>query len=93
MFGKIEKSNNFHPIIQLTAEYSKENINFLHVNISLVDGELMAGLFVKSTDTHQFLITISYHPYHCKKGILFSQALKLNRVCSNSETRDKRCNN
>ena len=45
-----------------------------------------------STDTHQFLDPSSSHPYHCKKGIPYSQALRLNRICSDNESFDKRCN-
>ena len=33
-----------------------------------MDGELKTDLFVKPTDTHQFLDPTSCHPYHCKKG-------------------------
>ena len=53
---------------------------------------LMTDLFVKPTDTHQFLDPSSSHPYHCKKGIPYSQALRLNRICSDNESFDKRCN-
>ena len=52
--------------------------------------ELMTDLFVKPTDTHQFLDASSSHPYHCK--IPYSQALRLNRICSDSESFDKHCN-
>ena len=52
----------------------------------------MTDLFVKSTDTHQFLDPSSSHPYHCKKGIPYSQAPRLNRTCSDNESSDKRCN-
>ena len=52
----------------------------------------MTDLFVKPTDTHQFLDPSSSHPYHCKKGIPYSQALRLNRICSDNESFDKRCN-
>ena len=52
----------------------------------------MTDLFVKPTDTHQFLDHSSSHPYHCKKGIPYSQALRLNRICSDNESFDKRCN-
>ena len=88
----LNKLNNFHPIIKFTAEYSKETINFLNVNIRLVGGKLTADLFVKPTDTHQFLDPSTSHPYHCKKGIPYSQALRLNRICSDNESFDKRCN-
>ena len=52
----------------------------------------MTDLFVKPTDIHQFLDPSSSHPYHCKKGIPYSQALRLNRICSDIESFDKRCN-
>ena len=53
----------------------------------------MTDLFVKPTDTHRILDPSSSHPYHCKKGILYSQALRLNRICSDNKSLDKRCNN
>ena len=52
----------------------------------------MTDLFVKPTDTHQFLDTSSFYPYHCKKGIPYSQALRLNRICADNKSFDKRCN-
>ena len=82
----------FPPTIKFTAEYSKEEVNFLDVNIKLIDAELKADLFVKPTDTHQFLDSTSCHPYHCKKGIPYSQALRRNRICSDNENSDRRCN-
>ena len=88
----LNKLNSFHSTIKFTAEYSKETINFLDVNIRLVGGELMTDLFVKPTDTHQFLDPSSSHPYHCKEGIPYSQALRLNRICSDNDSFDKRCN-
>ena len=88
----LNKLNNFHPTIKFTAEYSKEAINFLDVNVRLVEGELMTDLFVKPTDTHQFLDPNSSHLYHCKKGIPHGQALKLNRICSDNESFDERFN-
>ena len=42
--------------------------------------------------THQLLDPSSSHPYHCKKGIPYSQALRLNRICSDNESFGKRCN-
>ena len=88
----IDQVNLFHPTIKFTAEYSKEEVNFLDLNIKLIDGELKTDLFVKPTDTHQFLDPTSSHPYHCKKGIPYSQALRLNRICSDNTNFDKRCN-
>ena len=33
----------------------------------------MTVMFAKPADTHQFLDPSSFHPYHCKKGIPYSQ--------------------
>ena len=45
----LNKLNTFYPTIKFTAEYSKETINFLDVNVRLVEGELMTDLFVRPT--------------------------------------------
>ena len=82
----------FNSITKFTAEYSKEEVNFLDVNIKLIDGELKTDLFVKPTDTDKFLDPTSCHPYHCKKEIPYCQALSLNRICSDNETFDRDCN-
>ena len=60
----IESVNIFHSTIKFTAEYSKEEVNFLDVNTKLIDAELKTDLFVKPTDTHQFSDPTSSHPYH-----------------------------
>ena len=86
------KLTTFNPTIEFTAEYSKEAIKFLDVNVRLVEGELMTDFFVKPTDTKQFLDPSSSHPYHCKKGMPYSQALRHNRICSDNESLDKPCN-
>ena len=62
--------NIFHPTVKFTAEHSKEKVNFLDLNVKLIDGELKTELFVKPTDTHQFLDLTSSLSHHSKKGIL-----------------------
>ena len=39
-----------------------------------------------------YLLSSSCHPFYCKKCIPYSQALRLNRIFSNNEFFDKRCN-
>ena len=56
------------------------------------DEKIITDLYVKPTDTHQYLESSSYHPYHCKKSIPYSQALRLNKICSNNYFFDQRCN-
>ena len=54
----IEQVNTFHSTIKFTAEYSKEEVNFLDGNIKLIDGKLNTDLFVKSKDTQQIKNTL-----------------------------------
>ena len=51
----------------------------------LTNNSVHADFFVKETDTHQFLHFSSCHPYHTKKGIPYSQAVRLRRICSTEE--------
>ena len=70
-----------------------QNTNqFLNVTVSLENCKIKTDLYVKPTDTHQYLHSSSCHPYHCRKGIRYSQTLCLNRICSDSTSFDGRCN-
>ena len=84
--------NEKHPAIKFTAEWSQTSINFFDVSVSFTDGKITTDLYVKATDSHQYLHSSSCHPYHCKKGIPYSQALRLNRICSDPISFDRRCN-
>ena len=95
-----EKLRNFeetlteiHPTIKFTAEWSKKSINFWVVTVSLIDGQIETDVYVKSTDSHQYLHSPSGHSYHCKKNISYSQALHLNRICYKNNFFDIHCNN
>ena len=55
-------------------------------------GKVATDLYVKATDNHQYLHSSSCHPYHYKKVIPYSQALRLNRICSDPISFDRRCN-
>ena len=88
----IDVLNKKHPTIKFTAEWSKTQIHFLDVTVYLENGNIKTDLYAKPTDTHQYLHSSSCHPYHCKKGIPYSQTLRLNRICSDSRSFDRRCN-
>ena len=36
--------------------------------------------------------SVSCHPYHCKKRKTYNQALRLDKICSDNESFDRRCN-
>ena len=65
----------------------------MDVTVSLIDGQIETDLYVKPTDSHPYLHSSSCHPYHCKKSIPYSQALRLNRICSKNIFFYIPCNN
>ena len=66
--------NKVHPTIKFTTEWSKTSINFLDATVSLIEGVIKTDLYVKPTDSHQYLQSSLCHPYHCKKRIPCSLA-------------------
>ena len=65
----------------------------MDVTVSLIDGQIETNVYVKPTDSHQYLHSFLCHPYHCKKSIPYSQALCLNPICSKNNFFDIHCNN
>ena len=88
----IDSINKVHHTIKFTAEWSKTSINVLDVTVSLIEGVIETDLYVKPKDSHQYLQSSLCHPFHCKKSIPYSQILRLNRICSEANSFDKRCN-
>ena len=88
----INHLNTFHPTIKFTADFSYDRVNFLDVQVIKQGDKLVTDLFVKPTDTHQYLQASSCHVYHSKRAIPYSQALRLNRICSDISFLDHRCN-
>ena len=81
-----------HPTIKFTGNWSKTSINFLDVTVSLTKRVMETDLYVKLTDSHRYLECSSCHNFHCRKGIPYSQPLRLNRICSDISSFDKGCN-
>ncbi|XP_071497146.1 uncharacterized protein [Diadema antillarum] len=81
-----EKMNNIHPTIKFTFDSSPEQTHFLDVTIKHADSQLHTELYTKPTDTHTYLLPTSCHPAHSFKGIVYSQALRVTRICSNTES-------
>ena len=86
----LEILNSYHPTIKSTANYSRK-ISFLDVEV-IKGNQLVNDLYIKPTDTHRYLHASSCHVFHSKKSIPYSQALRLNRICSENSFFDKRCN-
>ena len=79
----LENLNNFHPNLKFTSGKSKKFVNFLDVTVSLSNQYLEIDLCCKSTDCHQFL-DFNCASYPHKKSIVYSQGLRIKRLCSSN---------
>ena len=50
-----------------------------------MNGHIITDLHIKATDRHQYLHYTSSHPHHTKRSIVYSQALRVSRICSFEE--------
>ena len=78
----MENLNQFENNIRFTYDSNKENIIFLDLNIKLDRGTLVTTINIKPTDCHQYLHFDSSHPEHTKRSIVYSQTLRVSRLCS-----------
>ena len=87
----IDHLNNARPSIKFTHEISTNSVNFLDTTV-LKDrqGDISTDVYQKPTDTHPYLYWTSAHPPHLKQTIPYSQALRLRRICSSTDTLKKR---
>ena len=100
-----DKVNELHPHIKFTFNHTciksesesekcdcpnQESIPFLDTSCKIEEGKLIFDLYRKKTDRVQYLLPSSCHPVHCKENIPFSLAMRINRICSTVEDREKR---
>ncbi len=91
--GFINDLNQCHHSIKFTAEVSNTSVNFLDTTVCLTkDGKLHTDLYCKPTDAHNYLRFDSAHPSHLKRGIPYSQFLRVRRICTNTVDFDKHAN-
>ena len=69
----LEILNSYHPFIKFTANYSREKISFLDVEVMKKRNELVIDLCLKSSDTHQYLHASSCHVFHSKNPYLIAK--------------------
>ncbi|XP_070546342.1 uncharacterized protein [Ptychodera flava] len=78
--------NSFHNTINFTMEYSDNTINFLDTTVKIRDDHLETRLYRKPTDSRSYLQPSSSHPQHTFRSIVYIQALRYNKICSEKKT-------
>ena len=76
----LEFLNGFHPSIKFTMDYSPYQINYLDVLITKDESgkTLRTSLYIKPTDTHQYLHPQSCHRAVYKKSVPYRQLFQPN---------------
>ena len=78
----ISHLNAVHKTIKFTSEISPTKVSFLDTFVILnEDGGISTDLYVKPTDSNNYLLFSSAHPVHCKRRIPYSQFLRIRRIC------------
>ncbi|KAJ8019991.1 hypothetical protein HOLleu_41807 [Holothuria leucospilota] len=78
--------NTRHPTIKYTFNSSQDNVQFLDIQITQNNTQLETKIYSKPTDSHAYLLPTSCHPKHTFTSIPYSQALRVIRNCSNTDT-------
>ncbi len=69
--------------IKFTHEYSYSEVAFLDTRLYFnEENRLLATLYVKPTDSHNYLMYNLAHPQHIKDSIPYSQFIRIKRICS-----------
>ena len=68
----------------------EETIQFLDTSCKVIEGKIITDLYRKETDRNQYLLPNSCHPAHVTDNIPFSLALRIVRICTLQEDREKR---
>lgn len=74
---------------KFTFQKSFTEIAFLDVLVKRVCNDLSTSVYYKPTDTHMYLNYNSFHPKSIKHSIVFSQCLRIKRICSDPIDFDK----
>ena len=70
------------PTIKFTLEHSQQSISFLDVMVTKKSEQLDTKVYRKETDRNSFLDFSSYHTPGLKKGLPYSQLVRIKRICS-----------
>ena len=76
--------NNLDPDLKFTFENPSKSLNFLDINIWIVESNLVFDIHYKSANSFNYLTCTSYHPPHIKNNILLPLAKHIVGIVTNS---------
>ncbi|OCT91494.1 hypothetical protein XELAEV_18014550mg [Xenopus laevis] len=79
---------DFHPTINLKMNYSPTHIHFLDTTIHIRENTIQTTIYEKPTNKPSYLMYDNFPPDHTKHSIIYSQALRYNCICSDTDERN-----
>ena len=76
--------NEFYLNLMFTSESSKKNVGFLDLKVKLKQGKIERICMLNLRPDNYFHYTSS-HPEHTKRSTVFSQSLRVGRICFREE--------
>ena len=81
--------NSLYPgVVKFKHEFSTKRVEFLDLIISIENSKIETNLYIKPSNKQLYLDFFSNHPDHCKKGVIYGQALRVIERCSNKKDTD-----
>ena len=77
--------NKLHLSLKCTHESNRKNVTYFGVDVTFSNGPIITDLHTKAKDRCQYLYHISSHSQNTKRSIVYSQALRVSRICSFEE--------
>ena len=68
----LEILNSYHPTINFTANYSREKVSNLNVEVTKKGNQLVTNLYIKRIGADQYLNVSSCQVFHSKKSMRYS---------------------
>ena len=76
--------NNLNPDLKFIFENPSKFLNFLDINIRIVENSLAFDIHYKPTNSFNYLTYTGCHPPHTKKNILLSLAKRIVSIVTNN---------
>ena len=78
----MEILNHFNPRSSFTYDFNKKYVVILDCKVIIFENKFTTDLYTKLAEKHQYLDYTSLHPEYTKKSLVYSQTLRLRRICS-----------
>jgi len=82
--------NQLHPNIRFTMERNNNKINFLDVQIEIINGKVKSDIYYKPTNNFMYTPFYSNIPRSIKRNISYTLAYRINKLVNDEEIKNKR---